>query len=267
MGSISNYLEDKLLDHIFNSTAYNPPSTVFVGLSTADPLDDASGLAEPSGNGYGRKAITFSAASARSITQSATVTFPQATGSWGTITHFGLFDSTSAGNMIGHGQLNTQKSVGNGNTPSIASGEVIVSFDSSGASNYLANALLDFAFRNQSYSQPDTYIGLITADASDSDTGSTITEVSGSNYGRALVSESDGTGARWETASGGHLQNATEIIFPQATGSWGTCTGTIIADATTAGNLLFYNNGAFSESPDNGDIVKFPVGDFDITLT
>ena len=267
MGSISDYLENKLLDHVCNTAAYIPPTTVFLGLSTADPLDDATGLAEPVGGSYGRKAITFGAAASRAVIQNVLVTFPQATASWGTITHFGLFDATSAGNMIGHGQLNTAKVVGTGNTPSVASGEVIVSFDSSGSSNYLSNALLDFAFRNQVYTQPNTYVALITANAIDADTGISITECDGSNYSRALVSPSDGTGAKWTVSSGGHLDNATEIVFPSVLGPWGTCTGSVICDATTAGNLLFYNNGAFSETPSTGDTVKFLVGNLDVTLT
>ena len=63
MGSISDFLEEELLDHIFNA-AYAPPGTVYLGLSTADPGDDAAGLAEPVGGGYGRIAITFGAAAA-----------------------------------------------------------------------------------------------------------------------------------------------------------------------------------------------------------
>jgi len=51
MGGFSNYWENKILDHIFGKGSYAPP-TIYVGLSTADPTDDGSGLAEPSGNAY-----------------------------------------------------------------------------------------------------------------------------------------------------------------------------------------------------------------------
>ncbi|MBN2315450.1 MAG: hypothetical protein JXM79_16085 [Sedimentisphaerales bacterium] len=53
MGSFSDYWEDKILDHIFGKVNYTPP-TIYVALSTSDPLDDASGLTEPTGNAYAR---------------------------------------------------------------------------------------------------------------------------------------------------------------------------------------------------------------------
>ena len=88
MGSISNYLENELLDHILGTGAYTKP-TVYVGLSTADPTDDASGNAEPSGNAYARVAHSaWDAATSRATENTGTCTFPQATGSWGTITHW-----------------------------------------------------------------------------------------------------------------------------------------------------------------------------------
>ena len=59
MGSIADYLENELSDHVMGVGAYTPPATVYLGLSTADPTDDASGLAEPSGNGYARESIAF----------------------------------------------------------------------------------------------------------------------------------------------------------------------------------------------------------------
>ena len=59
MGGFSDYWENKILDHIFGKGSYTPP-TIYVGLSTADPTDDGSGLAEPSGNGYARKQTSAS---------------------------------------------------------------------------------------------------------------------------------------------------------------------------------------------------------------
>lgn len=114
MGSFADYLEDKLLDHVVGKTSFTMP-TCYVGLSTADPLDDASGLAEPSGNGYTRvvtDGADWNAASGGSSSNAETITFPQASGSWGTSTHFALFDAATAGNMLAHGALDESKSVG-----------------------------------------------------------------------------------------------------------------------------------------------------------
>jgi len=266
MGSLSDFAELELLDHVFNA-AYTPPATVYLGLSTADPTDDASGLAEPSGNGYVRKAITFGAAASREIAQSGDVTFDQASGSWGTITHYALFDAESAGNMLAHGALGASKEIVSGNTPSVASAEVTVSFSAGEISDYLANKLLDLMFRNQAYSAPDTYIGLTTATIGDSDTGSTITEPSGNGYARKQVNVNGGASPTWDVAAAGVVDNTHNIDIGPATGSWGTIVAAAVVDAATLGNLLFYDNGVTDQAVGNGDTWRFGAGDFDVQMS
>ena len=132
--SFSDYLENKLLDHLFGKASYTAP-TIYVGLSTADPLDDASGLAEPSSGGYARVATApadWNAALNGLIDNANAVTFPQATGDWSggaNQTHFALFDAASAGNMLAHGALGTAKPVLSGDTPSFAAGDLDTSLD------------------------------------------------------------------------------------------------------------------------------------------
>ncbi len=99
MSAMSDYLELKVLDHVLSVTAYTMPSNVYVGLSTGSFGEDNSGT-ELSGNNYTRKEATFSAASSGSITNSATVEFNAATGAWGTITSFGVFDASTSGNLL-----------------------------------------------------------------------------------------------------------------------------------------------------------------------
>lgn len=266
MGSLSNYQEKELLDHIFGESAgeYTPPSTVYLGLSTADPGDDAGGLAEPSGMGYIRKAITFDAAASRLLNQTSTVTFDEATGSWGEITHYGIFDAESSGNMMAHGALSTSKGVVSGNTPSVAAGEVDISFSAGAISDYLANKLLDFAFRNQPFTQPTIYLALCTAAVTDSDDGDSITEPSGNNYARKAH-------AAWNAAAdvsgqeGAEVDNNGDITFNTPSGSWGTVTYMAICDALTSGEVLFYGD-VTDQEPGDGDTVKFPSGDLEVTV-
>lgn len=134
MGSFSNFLELELLDHVFGNAAYSAPVTLYVALSTADPTDAGSGLAEPSGNGYARVAVTnnatnFPAASGGAKSNGTAITFPQATGAWGTITHFTIMDDASAGNMLGHGTLTVAKAITSGDTPSFAIGDLDITLD------------------------------------------------------------------------------------------------------------------------------------------
>lgn len=131
MGSFGDYLEDEVLDHIFGKGAYTPP-TIYVGLSTADPEDDAGSLAEPVGNGYARvqtDSDDWDAASGGALANAEDITFPEASGSWGTVSHFGLFDAASAGNMLAHGSLGSSKAIGDGDTPKFAAGDLDVTLD------------------------------------------------------------------------------------------------------------------------------------------
>lgn len=113
MSAASDYLENALLDHTLRNTAYASPTTVYLGLSTGSFGDDNSGT-ELSGNGYARQAITCSAASSGSITNSSQISFPTATGSWGTVSHVGVFDASSSGNLLFHGALSSSKAIESG---------------------------------------------------------------------------------------------------------------------------------------------------------
>jgi hypothetical protein len=269
MGSLSDYLENELLDHVLGVGAYTPPATVYIGYSTADPLDTGAGIAEPGAGNYGRQACAFGAAAARMISNSGLITFAQANGAQGTITHWFICDHATNVtwgtnvNMLAHGALAVQKGIVAGNTPSFAIGEIDISFSANEVSDYLAIKFLDFAFRNQAFAQPTISVGLATADLSDSTTGATVTEcANANNYARKAH-------AAWVAASGGASSNNGDITFNAPSGSWGLVTAAFLADSAThgAGNILFYENTITEQTPTSGDTVKFPSGDLDIALT
>ena len=113
MAAMSNYLENKHLDHFLGTASTSAPSTVYLALYTSDPTDANSGT-ELSGSGYARQAIAFSAASSGSASNSGAVTFPTATGSWGTVSHIGIFDASTSGNLLYHAALSASKTIANG---------------------------------------------------------------------------------------------------------------------------------------------------------
>ena len=126
MSAISNYLENALLNATLRNTTYTSPATVYAGLFTTDPTDAGSG-SEVSGGSYARKAITFAAPSNGVTTNSAAaVEFDQATGSWGTITHFAIFDALTTGNMLYYGALTTSKTIASGDVFKFATSSVSV---------------------------------------------------------------------------------------------------------------------------------------------
>jgi len=116
MAGFSDYLEDKVLNHVFGGTAYTAPGTLYVGLYTAAPSDSGGGT-EVSGGSYARKsmaAMTVSGTSPTEATNGAAVEFITATGSWGTVTHVGVFDASSSGNLLAWAALTASKTVSSG---------------------------------------------------------------------------------------------------------------------------------------------------------
>ena len=145
MAGKSDYLENKFLDYVLSNAATFNTANVFVGLFTATPLD--SGVApnyalspievSTSGTAYARMDVDFSAASGGSTSNSGSggtpgpVTFPTATGIWGTVTHFAIFDNVTVGvgNMLYFGSISPSKTIQSGDTASFAAGALTVTED------------------------------------------------------------------------------------------------------------------------------------------
>ncbi len=258
MGSISNDLEIDWLDHIFENTAFTVPTNIYIALSTADPGETGGTIAEPVGNNYARKAHNvWNAAAARAATNNGVITFNTASGAWGTITHYALFDAITAGNFLAYGSLATSKSVVNGNTPSIATTEISVSVNTGGFSDYLSHKMLDHTLKTTAYTpQPTIYVALSTTIPTDA---GNVTEPSPPNgYARKAH-------AAWDAAAAGATQNTSVITFATPTGSWGLCVHAAVYDALTVGNYLARGS-ITDQTPDDGDTVRFNAGDLDVTL-
>jgi hypothetical protein len=128
MAELSNYLENKLLDHVLRNVSYTSPTTVYVGLYTSDPGDGNTGT-EVSGGSYARQILSVTTASGGIVTSSADVTFPQATGSWGTVSHIGLLDSLTSGNLLMHTPLTTSRAIESGDILKISTGNLTAALD------------------------------------------------------------------------------------------------------------------------------------------
>ena len=102
--SASDYTEQKVLDHIFNLAAWTVPANLYIGLFTAAP-NDAGGGTEVVGNAYARVQVTNSSStwsrSGSTISNGVAITFAAPSpGTWGTVTHYGIFDASTSGNLI-----------------------------------------------------------------------------------------------------------------------------------------------------------------------
>lgn len=140
--SFTNYLEHATLDFMFGATAFTPSGTLYVGLSTTTPGEDASSFTEPSSaSGYSRasipnvKASTSGWSSAAQLSTSGEihnqgiVSFGTASGNWGTITHAGVWNSLTGGNLLTVNALTVQKSPTSGDVISFPSGAISLRLD------------------------------------------------------------------------------------------------------------------------------------------
>jgi hypothetical protein len=125
MAEISNYLENALINGTLRATTFTAPTTVYISLHTADPTDAGTGT-EVSGGSYIRQSATFAAPSNGASASNADVTFPQATGNWGTIGWIGIWDAQTTGNMLYHTALDASKAIDTGDIFKIASGSLTV---------------------------------------------------------------------------------------------------------------------------------------------
>src|SRR6185312_16496996 len=110
----TTFTADTILDEFFGGTDYKPPTTLHVGLSTSAPTKTGGNITEPVGKGYARVAVAntmanFPKASNGTKSNGTNITFPEATGAWGTMTHFVVFDAATGGNAVMYGALTNEK--------------------------------------------------------------------------------------------------------------------------------------------------------------
>jgi hypothetical protein len=125
MAEMSNFLENALINATLRNTTFTSVATVYVSLWTSNPGDDASGT-EVTGGSYARTAVTFGAPSDGASLNSADVTFPTATASWGTVGWIGINNAATAGNLLYHTALDTAKAIDSGDIFKISTGNLSV---------------------------------------------------------------------------------------------------------------------------------------------
>lgn len=125
-GNLSDYLENKLLDHFLGTTAYTMPSNVYVALYTVAPTDSTAGT-EVTGGSYARQSSAFDAAASGATQNSADIDFVDMPAC--TVVAIGLHDASTSGNLLVHGTLNQNKTLDAGDTLRIAQGDLDIAID------------------------------------------------------------------------------------------------------------------------------------------
>jgi hypothetical protein len=127
MGSMTDYLENKVLEHTLGKMAYTMP-TIYVALYTATPTE-AGGVNELAGAGYSRMQATFGSATNGQIANNQNVVFPVATANWGNVVAVGLVDAPTGGNLLWYGNLDVAKLISSGDQFLLPMGSVVVTLD------------------------------------------------------------------------------------------------------------------------------------------
>lgn len=130
--SFSKYLEGKVLQHCFCNTPYTAPSKLYLALYISDPTEDNVGT-EVSGAGYTRMPITFSSPTVEGektvIANAAQISLAQATSDWGTVTHCGILDAATGGNLLAYAPLTITKAIQIGDKPEFSVGGIAINID------------------------------------------------------------------------------------------------------------------------------------------
>lgn len=127
--SFSNYLETEILDHVFGGAAYTAPATLYLALHTANPDEDGSGAeVSTSGTAYARQTVAFTT-SGNTTSNTSAVEYSTATASFGTVTHVGVWDASTAGNLLAYAALTSSKTIETGDVFRVPAGDLDISLD------------------------------------------------------------------------------------------------------------------------------------------
>ena len=127
--SFSNYLETEILDHVFSGNAYTAPSTLYLSLHTANPDEDGSGTeVSTSGTAYARATITFTT-SGNTASNTSAVEFSTATANFGTVSHVGVWDASTSGNLLCYAALSSSKTIETGDVFRVPAGDLDITLD------------------------------------------------------------------------------------------------------------------------------------------
>ena len=125
--SFTNYLENKIVGHVFGGAAFTAPAALYVALFTAAPGETGGGT-EVTGGSYARREFAFTVTGSQAANTDLEE-WDAATADWGTVTHAGVFDASSAGNLLAYAALTTARNVLNGDIFRVAAGNLTISLD------------------------------------------------------------------------------------------------------------------------------------------
>ena len=127
--SFSNSTETLVLNWLLTAGSATRPTAWYLALFTSNPDEDASGTEVSTvGTAYVRQSATFTV-SGNTASNSAAIEFPTATASYGTVSHVGVFDAETSGNLLAYAALSTSKAIDTGDVLRVNLGELDIALD------------------------------------------------------------------------------------------------------------------------------------------
>ena len=248
----TNYFETMILN-VLNGVRAGAPSTVYVGLFLTNP-GEAGGGTEISYTGYARRAIAFDAPESMEggigIKNSAEITFPTAQAAAGTVTHIGIFDALTSGNMLVYGELSEAQTIEAQEAPVIVANEAKW-WLSGDFSDWFKTQILNI-LRGTNCAGVTPHLALYNGDPDDSGT-----ELSGGDYARLALSftaPSAQSGTEYM-----EIKNSAAVQSARASSAWGTWAYTVIMSASSGGNPVFKKQKSPSKYMRSGLLLNIPA--------
>jgi len=126
--SLTNAFETTTLKWLLTTDAVTRPTSWYIALFTSDPTETGAAGTEVSGGSYARVAATFSV-SGDTASNTGGIEFAAATANWGTISHIGIMDASTSGNMLIYAALTASKTIADGDVFRIPTGDLDVTLN------------------------------------------------------------------------------------------------------------------------------------------
>ncbi len=229
----TDYFETMMLNTLRGTNA-TAPTKVYMGLFLSNPGETGAGGTEVSYSGYQRQEVSFSSPAVMSggigLQNSGDITFPVTAVALGSVTHVGILDSQTGGNMLLYGEFTEALTVEANESPVVVSGEAQW-WITGGMSTAYKTKMLNL-LRGTSISGFTPYLAIYNG--SPEDGGS---ELSGDNYARSAITFSAPAS---QVGGQSQIANSGRLSTPRASTSWGTMTHIAVMDASTSGQPVFY---------------------------
>jgi hypothetical protein len=127
--SFSNSTETLVLTWLLTAGSATRPTAWYLALYTAAPGEAGGGTEVTTvGTAYARQSAAFTV-SGNTASNTSAVEFPTATASYGTVSHVGVYDASTGGNLIAYAALTTAKVIDTGDVLRVPAGDLDITLD------------------------------------------------------------------------------------------------------------------------------------------